>query len=457
MNVVVFTGPTISAAEGREILDAEYLPPVAQSDVYRAARKQPFAIGIIDGYFERVPSVWHKEILWAMSQGVHIYGSASMGALRAVELAAFGMEGVGSVFEAYRRGELLDDDEVAVAHGPADRGFAPTSEAMVNIRATLAAAEASELIGPGTHAALVKTAKAAYYPDRNFPTLLRQARHDHLPAAELDALEQWLPEGRVDQKRADAVAMLRKLGSLAANGAAPKQVNFDFVSTSLWGALQNEAVGRETVGAAHDKLVAERLLEELRLVPAFERIRARAQVAILARRLAQHAGISIEGEALHEATDRFWSERGIGDASKAEAWMAARGLDEAAVTRLIEREAYRRWGTGATQLELTEELLDETRLSDDYERVVARALDKQRALDDRGLENIDPQGIDLTDEMLLRWWFEDRVGTDMPLDLHAYTEKLGYVDEHEFQRALVREYCYTMLAPGERRKEEKAK
>jgi hypothetical protein len=457
MNVVVFTGPTISAAASREILDAEYLPPVAQSDVYRAARERPFAIGIIDGYFERVPSVWHKEILWAMSQGVHVYGSASIGALRAAELAVFGMEGVGVVFEAYSRGELVDDDEVAVAHGPGDRGFTPTSEAMVNIRATLAAAEANDLIGPGTRAALVKIAKAAYYPDRNFPTLLRDAREDHLPAPELDALEEWLPEGRVDQKRADAVAMLQKLRALATNGAEPKQVNYDFVQTSLWAALQNEAVGRETVGGAEDELVVERVLEELHLEPAFERIRARAQVAILARRLAQAAGIRIEGDALQEATDGFWSERGIAGAAEADAWMTARGLDEARLTRLIEREAYRRWATGATQLELTEELLAETRLSDDYGRVVARALDKQRVLDDRGLQNIDPQGIDLTDEMLLRWWFEDRLRTDMPHDLRAYAEQLGYVDEHEFQRALVREYCYAVLAREETRKEERAR
>jgi hypothetical protein len=54
---------------------------VAQGDVYRAALRAPRAIGIIDGYFERMPSVWHKEILWAMSRGIHVFGSASMGAL----------------------------------------------------------------------------------------------------------------------------------------------------------------------------------------------------------------------------------------------------------------------------------------------------------------------------------------------------------------------------------------
>ena len=41
------------------------------------------------------------------------------------------MEGVGAVFELYRDGILEDDDEVAVAHGPAETGFVSASEAMV--------------------------------------------------------------------------------------------------------------------------------------------------------------------------------------------------------------------------------------------------------------------------------------------------------------------------------------
>ena len=54
----------------------------------------PGAIGVIDGYFDGVPSVWHKEILWALSQGIRVFGGASMGALRAAELDGFGMTGV---------------------------------------------------------------------------------------------------------------------------------------------------------------------------------------------------------------------------------------------------------------------------------------------------------------------------------------------------------------------------
>ena len=59
------------------------------------------AIGIVDGYFEGVLSVWHKEILWAMAEGIHVFGSASMGALRAAELHPFGMHGTGRIFEAF--------------------------------------------------------------------------------------------------------------------------------------------------------------------------------------------------------------------------------------------------------------------------------------------------------------------------------------------------------------------
>ncbi|HYO73072.1 MAG TPA: TfuA-like protein, partial [Archangium sp.] len=160
MKVVIFAGPTLSAEEGRRELDAVYLPPAAQGDLYRAALGKPVAIGLIDGYFERVPSVSHKEILWAMKQGVHVFGAASMGALRAAELAAFGMEGVGEIHEAFASGALEDDDEVAVVHADAEEGYQPLSEAMVNIRATLQAAQGARVLGEETRLSLEQCAKA---------------------------------------------------------------------------------------------------------------------------------------------------------------------------------------------------------------------------------------------------------------------------------------------------------
>ena len=52
-------------------------------------------------------------------QGVHVFGAASMGALRAAELDGFGMRGIGRIYAAYRDGywpgydePFEDDDEV---------------------------------------------------------------------------------------------------------------------------------------------------------------------------------------------------------------------------------------------------------------------------------------------------------------------------------------------------------
>jgi len=241
VSTYVFAGPTISAAEALAELGAIYLPPAAEGDVYRAALKCPQAIGIIDGYFQSIPTVRHKEILWAMSRGVHVFGSASIGALRAAELHAFGMEGVGTVFELYRDGALEDDDEVAIAHGAAETGFRAASEAMVNIRQTLRKAELIGIISTKSRTILEGIGKKLFYPDRNYEVLLRFAADHEIPATELARFRQWLPEGRVDQKRQDAVAMLRLMQSRLAQGLDPKAVSYSFQHTVMWESASREA------------------------------------------------------------------------------------------------------------------------------------------------------------------------------------------------------------------------
>ena len=234
MKVVIFAGPTLSAEEGRRELDAVYLPPAAQGDLYRAALGKPVAIGLIDGYFERVPSVSHKEILWAMKQGVHVFGAASMGALRAAELSAFGMEGVGAIYEAFASGALEDDDEVAVVHAEAEQGYRPLSEAMVNIRATLQAAEREGVLGQKARHTLEQLAKGLFHADRSWPTLLKRAREAGHDAAGLEACRRFVTEHRVDQKRLDALALLHTLRARLEAGLPPKETRYAFYHTDAW-------------------------------------------------------------------------------------------------------------------------------------------------------------------------------------------------------------------------------
>ena len=140
---VVFVGPSLAAEAAAELFPVSYRSPAAQGDILKAVRDGARAIGLIDGYFEGVPAVWHKEILFALSSGVHVFGAASMGALRAAELAPFGMCGVGQIFAWYRDGVIDADDEVALIHGPAETSFVSLSEPLVNVRATLIEAASS--------------------------------------------------------------------------------------------------------------------------------------------------------------------------------------------------------------------------------------------------------------------------------------------------------------------------
>ncbi|MFV3077265.1 TfuA-like protein [Niveispirillum fermenti] len=233
-HVIVFLGPSLPVSAARRVLQADYRPPVAQGDVLRAVTENPAAIAIIDGFFENVPAVWHKEILFALSKGIPVLGAASMGALRAAELHPFGMEGVGAVFDAYADGRLEDDDEVAVTHGPAELGYPVLSEAMVNIRRTLSDAYAAGILSGGTRRLLQDLAKDLSYRDRNFGRILRDAAGEGVDAAEINAFRDWLPTGRADQKREDALALLTVLRDKIAGGTLAVRPIFAFEHTTMW-------------------------------------------------------------------------------------------------------------------------------------------------------------------------------------------------------------------------------
>jgi hypothetical protein len=235
MNVFVFLGPTLPLEEARTILDAAYLPPVQMGDIYAAMKERPQAIGIIDGVVERVSSVWHKEILYAISHGVRVYGASSVGALRAAELCSFGMEGVGRIFEDYRDGLLEDDDEVAVAHATAEFGYRQVSEPMVNIRQGIGKALSAGLIHMDTALALLKEAKRMFYPERSWHAVQSVGARLGLPKEELARLKTFVAEERPNLKRDDAIAMLRRM---AAAVDAPARPNFEFQPTHVWKVLR---------------------------------------------------------------------------------------------------------------------------------------------------------------------------------------------------------------------------
>lgn len=206
--ILVFLGPTLRLAEAERVLDAIYLQPAAQGDILLAAHAfRPRAMVLIDGQFEDRPAVRHKEILWAMAQGIVVIGAASMGALRAAELSEFGMIGVGLIYRWYRRWRLAPDDAVAILSGPPELGFLPLTHALVDLQRTFVSLTRRNLITAAERDLLTTIARNMNFRERRFEAIIRDAgcREERFKE---------LRKEMVGQKRLDALQALRSARAL---------------------------------------------------------------------------------------------------------------------------------------------------------------------------------------------------------------------------------------------------
>ncbi|MFF1690793.1 TfuA-like protein [Streptomyces sp. NPDC058254] len=217
MTTHVFAGPTITPAQIRALLpDAMLHPPVAHGDLLRLGLNAGDRVLIIDGLWHQSAPVRHKEILLLLSRGICVFGAASMGALRAAELAPYGMVGIGQIFRAFRDGSLDADDEVAVLQGTDNR---PLTLALVNVRQMLRTAVEAGRITQAQALALADVAAGLPYGRRS-RTALGRAAADHNLREAYEAAQSGecgLPH---DQKREDAECALRLLARGASTPAS---------------------------------------------------------------------------------------------------------------------------------------------------------------------------------------------------------------------------------------------
>jgi hypothetical protein len=151
----------------------------SRGDIQELLARPPRIIGIIDGVFAQNLSISTKEILQILEKDVTVLGASSMGALRAAELHAFGMKGIGKVFALYASGRVDADDEVALIH---DEDGRQLSEPMVNIRFALQEVRVANMISLEEKRYLLRVAKMLYFPERTYRRIYTIARQ-HLPEA----------------------------------------------------------------------------------------------------------------------------------------------------------------------------------------------------------------------------------------------------------------------------------
>lgn len=437
MNVVVFLGPTMSRQEARTILpDAMYLPPASQSDILSVVDQvKPAAVLLIDGVFTQSLSVWHKEILYALEQGVAVYGASSMGALRAAETAVFGAVGVGSIFEDYVAGVLTDDDEVAVAHASGDWDYRVLSDAMVNIRATLRQARDRGLLEDAQHDQLIALAKARFFPERAYRQLLDDAAAAGLGSEVLEPLEEFIASSAVDQKRLDAIALLTHIRD---QGITPPPAVTTTRSHPFLAQYHRDRLVQRQGGRISLSDISSYAALHL---PDFAEVNEHALHGGLVDVLGELLRVEITQQDVASEIDRLRAQLRLRTDDEMTAWRADNDLNEQDFSDLLNRLARRRklrdWLISRKYLErTTQEILEELRLRGRYPATADAAVLQQELLvsahPDFELRGDDASVRDLVKEHARHTGWRPTV----PLDVWAFEN--GFKDVSDVRYELVR-------------------
>lgn len=204
---ICYLGPSLPLHLAVELApNVIFRPPARQGDLLSdTVEIQPDRILLIDGTFESTLSVWMKEIVFALSKEVKVYGASSMGALRAADLWRVGMIGHGKIYEWYRDGITEDDSEVAVLYALDSKGnYHSQSVPIVDVRATLIGVSKKLQIGIDHQEALLAAAKSIHFTRRNRDQLARV-----WSGILGEPIAQSLANNLWNQKAEDASALLR--------------------------------------------------------------------------------------------------------------------------------------------------------------------------------------------------------------------------------------------------------
>lgn len=441
MKAVIFLGPTISVDEAQTILpEAVYLPPAGQADLLSAVTTyKPDVIGLIDGVFSQSLSVWHKEILYALEQGVRVYGASSMGALRAAETDIFGMVGVGKIYRMYKSSEFIDDDEVALVYSVDEGKYINLSVPMVNIRATLDHAAENGLIEAETARRLTTLVKAQFYPGRSFPFLLKSAAEIGLSAEKIEALREFLEKSFIDLKKQDAIELLQAIRDLP-ESMPPLEVDFQLTRSHLFEALydRDRTVQRKGINLPLDAISSYTALHR----PDFQTFNFNALNRTLVLVLAELLHIDVTERMIAAEARRFRIEHKLRTTQQYIAWLAEVDLSEAEFTELMKEQALirrlQRWLL--TKLHLkgnVKLLLDALRLENQYSRWADQAAVQEKIVNDHDLLSSTSEYSDLLIEQLLLQHLQE-TACRMSVPYSTWLEEAGFDNARHLWLELLR-------------------
>lgn len=210
---IIFLGPSLSIEKAKKILEADYRKPAKKGDLLQLIFNETKIVGLIDGYFlQDYPPTPIEVYNLVKKKETKVYGSSSLGALRAVELSKYGMIGVGKIFNLFRNGILDSDDEVAVTFTDYSDY---KSEALIDIRYNLFLAQKMKVIDKEVKRIILRVSKQTYFPYRTYTDILDKCKQKYPDyRLQIEKFGEYIQSNRKSLKEDDAVLLLKRIKSM---------------------------------------------------------------------------------------------------------------------------------------------------------------------------------------------------------------------------------------------------
>jgi YcaO-like protein with predicted kinase domain len=214
-STVVFAGGSLLREDYINDSDIVYVSPAEQGDMLMTILEGFKNILIIDGYFYSKFPCTTFEVMLALENNINVFGSSSIGALRAVELDNYGMRGIGYVYNYLKKQRIKPYHIVAQVYDEQDK---PLSTPLVNIIYFLESALNEGVISKDDFDKCFNLVDNIHFLNLSFKYFFKQLKSKNIvPESVVSELENYLfvkGEQYFDIKKKDALLLLNNFKSI---------------------------------------------------------------------------------------------------------------------------------------------------------------------------------------------------------------------------------------------------
>ncbi len=209
MKIKIYTGLSMSKSDLKKLApNYIFSKPVARTDLKEDIKNGIHIIGLVDGVFLNQLAVSPSEIMDCIRHGIKVFGSSSMGALRAAELDQYGMVGVGDIYNLVKKNEDFEDDFLGQTFYEDD--LDKRSTPFIDVYLVLKKLHAENVISKDVMSFAIRKFRNMHYSDRGVPRLLdvlsRSRFHDQLKESFYTRMKKMK-----STKQEDAIRLVRTI------------------------------------------------------------------------------------------------------------------------------------------------------------------------------------------------------------------------------------------------------